>query len=69
MKSEANLVQNFPVNTSLTIVDMEQIIGGNLCLKGKTLGVATGFCLVGGLLNVGVGIGCAVWGGYHYLYC
>ena len=55
--------------TPLSSVDMEKVSGGAYCLKGKGLGAATGLCIVGGLLNPYVGVGCAVWGTYHYFAC
>ena len=69
MISEARVAQNISASIQLTSVDMEQISGGALCLKGKAYGFATGFCIVGGVLNPAVGIGCSVWGAYHFFAC
>ena len=66
---EARVAQSTSKFTPLSSVDMEKISGGAYCLKGKADGAATGLCIVGGLLNPYVGVGCAVWGTYHYFAC
>lgn len=39
----------------------------NLQAGSRIKDVATGFCVVGGLFNVVLGIGCGIWGLYEYL--
>jgi hypothetical protein len=69
MTIEAKVTQSTSNFTPLSSVDMEKISGGVYYLKGKGLGAATGFCIVVGPLNPYVGVGCAVWGTYHYFAC